>query len=637
MTASRSLTGRITVHPRGFGFLTARIGDELVSAFVPPPMLNRFFADDVVRATVTTAPDGRYTASDLTLVERTRATVFGDVVSRQGAWFLRVDRGVSNTDWPLDVAGHPLREGQSVVARVRSDGTLSAERIVPAVGDVSLHRVMTRYGLVEEFASEVLAESARAATTPHALGARRDLRGVPTVTVDAPSTRDIDDAISVLPAGDDGALRLLVSIADASAFVAEGSLLDRAARDRATSVYLAGRVLPMLPDALSSDWISLLPDQDRWCLTVEMRIDPEGEVLATDVYESLVRSWARLDYTETAAFLDHGEASLRMARLRDAMPWFRTASARLAVARSRRGGVLLSRDEARVTFDRDKEAPTGIERVGTNSAHTMIERFMVAANEAVARWLHARGLPAPFRVHPAPEPERIRDLALFAHRFGVEPGFGRALTPLALASFDAQLVGLPAEPALQSVLRGVLGPARYSVEPSLHFGLAAPLYLHFTSPIRRYADLTVHRVVKQYLAGARHLAAGDPAVEALSAHINERARAAARAEAERQRMLEASYLAKHLGEEHAARVTRVRPFGLMVQLDVSGAEGLVPFDTLPGGPYRVEPRETEARGESQTFTVGMALRVKIASADPALGRVEMALVTNDTRDAETPA
>lgn len=627
MTSPRRLTGRITIHPRGFGFLTAHVEGEVLSAFVAPPSLNPFLADDLVSATVTTGDDGRSTASDLDLVERTRTTVFGEVVSRRGAWFLRVDREVSNTDWPLAITGHNAQAGQWVAARVAQDGTAHAERVLPAGGDVSLHRVMARYGLRDEFEPEALAESTRAARIPHALDARRDLRSVPTVTVDAPSTRDIDDAISVLPAGDDGALRLLVSIADASAFLPEGSPLDLAARDRATSVYLAGRVLPMLPDGLSSEWISLLPDQDRWCLTVELRIDPEGVVTAADVYESVIRSWARLDYTETAAFLDHGEVSPRMDRLHDVMPWFRTASARLAVARARRGGVMLSRDEARVTFDRDKGTPTGIERVQTNSAHAMIERFMVAANEAMATWLHSRGVPAPFRVHDRPEPERVHDLAAFAHHFGVEAGFGRTLTPLALAGFDTQITGSPSEQALRSVLRGVLGPARYTVHPSLHFGLAAPLYLHFTSPIRRYADMAVHRMVKQYLHGARRFAAEDPEVEKLAAHINERARLAARAEAERHRMLEAEYMATHVGEVFAARITRLRPFGLVVQLDANGAEGLVPLESLPDGPYRVDTRETQARSPTRTFTIGMPLRAKVVAADAALGRVEMAWVS----------
>jgi ribonuclease R len=254
----------------------------------------------------------------------------------------------------------------------------------------------------------------------------------------------------------------------------------------------------------------------------------------------------------------------------------------------------------------------------------MIERFMVAANEAIATWLHSRGVPAPFRVHAPPEPERVRDLAEFAHHFGVESGFGRSLTPLALAGFDAQITGLPSEQAIRSVLRGVLGPARYTVEPSLHFGLAARLYLHFTSPIRRYADMAVHRLVKEYLAGARTFVTDDPETEALSAHINDRARVAAKAEAERQRMLEAEFMAAHVGEVHAARVVRIMPFGLLVQLDVSGAGGVVPFESLPDGPYRTDPRETQARSETRTFAIGMALKVKVVSADPALGRVEMA-------------
>ena len=431
----------------------------------------------------------------------------------------------------------------------------------------------------------------------------------------------------MLPAGDDGALRLLVSIADASAFVPEGSALDRAARARATSVYLAGQVLQMLPDALSSAWISLLPDQDRWCLTVEMRIDPQGKILAADVYESVIRSWARLDYTETVAFLEHGVLSPAMDRLRDVMPWFRTASARLAVARARRGGVVLSRDEARVTFDRDKETPSGIERVHTNAAHTMIERFMVAANEAIATWLHARGVPAPYRVHAAPEPARVKDLAAFARHCGVLAGFGPALTPLALAAFDAQIAGCPSEEALRSVLRGVLGPARYTVHPSIHFGLAAPLYLHFTSPIRRYADLVGAPAAqavppRRPPVRGRRPAGGGPVAPHQRARAHRRpGRGGAAADA------------RGVVPGAAPRRGPRRPRHARASVRAPGParrerrRGAAPLRGDPGGPYRVDVRETDARSATRTFTVGVPLRVTIAAADPVLGRVELGWVS----------
>jgi len=623
----RNVRGRIDVHPRGFGFLvfTSASGEEL-SAFVPPPDLNPLLAGDVVTGTVTVQTDGRQGATGLVLVSRSRERVYGEVVTRKGVFHLRIDREVGNADWPLETGGVDVKHGDAVVARVdaASAPRVLLERKLGPDEDRALEQLIVRHGLVRDFAPDVLQEAQRVQQVPHGLGTRRDLRALPTVTVDAPTTRDIDDAVSILPAGPDGALRLLVSIADASEFVPEGSLLDRSARERGTSAYLHGPVLPMLPEALSTQALSLVQGEDRLCLTVELRIDPEGRVTAADVYESVIRSWARLDYDEVAAYLEHGVLSEAMAPVREAMPWFRAAGARLSVARAARGGIELSRDEGRFTYD-EAGTVTGIESARPTPAHLLIERFMVAANEAIAQWLLDRGVPAPFRVQGRPAPEDVAEFAESALHSGFAAGFGRELSPLALGAFDRQLTGTDAEFALRSVMRRMLGRARYSVIPSEHFGLAAPCYLHFTSPIRRYADLAVHRQVKQYLHGKRNFIHEDPEIAALAAHLDARARSAQRAESDRKRVLEARVMAGRLGAICSGRVTRVRPFGLLVQLDGTQVEGLLPADALPGGPYRVDPRATAFVGGQGRYTLGQPLVVKVAAADDKQGRVELSL------------
>jgi ribonuclease R len=388
----------------------------------------------------------------------------------------------------------------------------------------------------------------------------------------------------------------------------------------------------MLPEALSANWLSLVPGEDRCCLTVELRVDPEGRITATDVYESLIRSRAKLSYAEVAAYLDRGEVSSALEPVRRVLPWFRTAAARIAMARARRGGVEVARDETRIVFDTQTGAPSGIESLTPTSAHAMIERFMVAANEAVAVWLVDRGVPGVFRVHDQPGSQEVTELSHAAHHFGFEAGFGKSLTPLALAAFDHQISGAACEPALRSVLLRSLGPARYTVFPDQHFGLAAPLYLHFTSPIRRYADLAVHRTIKQYLRGHRDFVTEDPEVERLAMHINFRARVASRAENDRRRILVARLMADHVGEVHDAHITRVRPFGLVAQIDATLVDGVVPLETLPGGPYRPDARETAVVGTDRTFAVGMPIRVRVVSTDPMLGRVELGWV----EDADGP-
>ncbi|MFO0658508.1 MAG: VacB/RNase II family 3'-5' exoribonuclease [Polyangiaceae bacterium] len=588
------------------------------------PISTRFSQGDLVRAVLTPSSDGRWSATSLELVERPRERLFGEVVFRRDAYWLKVDREVANSDWSLDLAGSNVQPGDTVIARI--DGSrVVVERKVEANEDTALQRVIARHSLRDEFPQPVLDEATRIGASGHRLGARRDLRAVPTVTVDSASTRDIDDAISVFPASPDGAIRLLVSIADVAEYVEDGSAIDLEARERSTSVYLGKRVLPMIPESLSADALSLLPGRERACLTCEMRIDAEGQVTSVDVYESLICSTTRLTYDEVAAFFDRGEISPAVAMVREVMPWFRTLSARIGIARSRRGGVEVSREETEIVIDSGTGGVAAVAHVRATSAHKMIERFMVAANEAIARWLFERGVPAAFRVHDQPSAQQAAELDAFAHNFGFYAGFGRSISPLALAAFDAQLDGAVCEPAVRSVLLRSLGWARYTVHPSQHYGLAAPLYLHFTSPIRRYADLAVHRTIKRYLRGERAFVPDDPTVESLCTHINRQARLASKAEADRRHMLEAQYLSNKIGESFSARITGVRPFGLQVQIDATFIDGILPFDALPDGPYRADPRSTRAASATRTYEIGMQLTVKVASTDVALGRVEFSL------------
>lgn len=618
--AKQRVSGTISLHSKGFGFLNYQEGEEAMSAFVAPPDLNPFLTGDRVQADVRQAKDGRFSAHDLELESRTRTELFGQTLRRGGRLWLQTDREVANTDWPIRGKSS---EGVHLIC------TVSGQEVVPlrelsADADIPLERLIARFGLRSGIGKAAQAQLSAILKMEHELGSRRDLRELLTVTIDSPYTTDLDDAVSVLPADSEGAVRLLVSIADPAAFIEEHSPLDEEAKARGTSTYLADRVLPMLPHELSSDHLSLHPGVDRCCLTAELRIDPQGEVTAVDLYESLVRSRTRLSYQELADWLDFGDMSDPLEMVEECLPWMRTAAARLSVARARRGGVNMSGSRtAEVTLD-ESGSVAGTSPSKSTSAHRLIERFMVAANEAVALWLTERGLPGVFRVHPEPDHTQVEVLSDCARQFGYEPGFGKRLTPGALASFDAQIVGDAAEPAIRSVLRGVLEPARYTVYPGSHLGLGSPLYLHFTSPLRRYADFAVHRLVKAYLKGERPQDVEDPAVESLGAHLNELAKTASKAEALRRRMLLAEYMTRHIGEEFEAYITRVLPFGIVAQLQASLVEGLVPLESLPGGPWTTT--KIRVIGADRSFTLGMPIRVRVVATEPESGRLEYALV-----------
>ncbi|XXT17897.1 RNB domain-containing ribonuclease [Sorangium sp. So ce429] len=635
--------GRISVNPRGFGFLNIEASPEKggapgksggaalgpVTAFVTPPDLNPFLDGDVVDAAVVEAEPGRYSASQLLLVHRDRTELFGTVVSHAKRPHLRVDRLVSNTDWPFKPgSADDLAEGTAVVAAIDGAAVVPARVVAPGA-DLGIERCLARNGVRAVFPGEVL-EASRAAAAAVSIErelarGRRDLRELTTVTIDAPVTTDIDDAVAVLPAGPDGALRVFVSIADVDALVPEGSPLDLEARARGTSVYLAGRVIPMVPEAISSEAASLLPAVDRLAVTVELRVDPEGCVTSIDLHESVIRSHARLSYDAVEEFLTTGRSAGVPEAVEPVVRWLRTAAARLSTVRAARGGVELDRDEAYVTLDAETREPTGVSPRSDTDAHRLIERLMVAANEAVATWLVARGLPSVFRVHDEPTEERVRTLEQFAHNFGIEAGFGPRLSPRGLAAFEAQFRGSGLAPAIRTVLGKALGPARYTAESGLHFGLGAPLYLHFTSPIRRYADLAVHRVVKRFLQGHRDQLVDAEALASLSHHLNARARNAGKAETERHRMLVARLFASRIGEEIEGNIVGIKPFGLVVQMAESGATGTIALEALPGGPYRLDVAAQALIGADRRYGVGEPIRAAIASTNEELGRVDLTL------------
>lgn len=612
--------GHISLHPKGYGFLSVADGGPGDSAFLPPPLLNAYLHGDRVRAAVVRQKDGRLKAESLELLARKRTRLFGTVVIHRGQPHLKTDRRVANSDWPLHGA-EKLEVGASVTARLEGSAAVVAEE-VPAP-EAELERLYSRYDLRPRFPKAVQAELE--ALPALDLDGRRDLRDLSTLTIDADTSMDLDDALTALPAAPDGAIRVFVHIADVDSMVKEGGALDLEARARGTSVYLEGRVIPMLPRPLSEDRLSLLPECERPALTVELRIDTEGQTRSVDVYPSLIRSDRRFSYETVAAFLEKGEARGVDEASKANLRWLRAASARIAVVRAGRGGIEVERVEASIVMDPDTQEPTSVVARKDDSAHLLIERMMVAANEAVAGWLVDRGLPGVFRVHPTPDARRIESLVESARSFGFEAGLKSPVTPHAMAAFEAQFRHTEAHATLSKIVSRVLGRAQYQVEPGLHFGLAAPLYLHFTSPIRRYADLAVHRIIKGFLAGRRDLHAGDSSIDALGQHLTDRAIQASKAERERFEVLAARLFASKVGEQHAGRVVAIKTFGLIVQLLGSGISGTLASEDLPGGPWKLDRDRQRLQGRGRGYALGDEIAVRIASTDAPLGRIELEL------------
>lgn len=589
---------------------------------MPPPALRGFLAGDLVSARLESNEKGP-AATELRLEGRWRQVLFGTLEARKGKDVLAVDEAVANGDWRLDATPKELDTGTPILATIEGERARFLRVVDPE--RLLMERTLARWGVQESFPEELEAAALAVAHDPGP--GRRDLREVTTLTIDGASSKDLDDALAVLPAQADGAIRVLVSIADVDAAVPEGSPLDMEARARGTTVYLPDGVFPMIPRSLSEDRLSLLPDVDRAAMTVELRIDPDGVVTAADPCLSLIRNHARLTYEGAAAFLDRGETAGVPEPAREPLRWLRAAASRLGAARKARGGISLQRGEVKLRCEGEGN-PTEVVPLTETSAHRLVERLMVAANEAMASWLAARGLPAFYRVQDEPDPERVARLVEYAHNFGFETAFGARITPRGLTAFEEQFLSSSVAPQVRTVLRRVLGRARYQPEPGPHFGLASPGYLHFTSPIRRYADLAVHRVVKAHLAGARDASLVDTAQSELAEHLNAAAGRARRAETERLRQLLARFYANRLGERCAGHVVSIKARGLIVQLDGLGASGLLPTESLPEGPYRFEREreELQAREGERRFVVGQALEVAIAATDEDAGSLELELV-----------
>ena len=521
---------------------------------------------------------------------------------------------------------------ESSTAKVRFPRARVIQRLGHSsdAGVISLLAIAS-HDIPTEFPMAAIAEAEAARPAP--LAGRADLRDIPLVTIDGSDARDFDDAVWAEPdadPGNRGGWHLVVAIADVAWYVRPGTALDREALRRGNSVYFPDRVVPMLPEALSNELCSLKPGADRQCLAVHLWIDATGRKRGHRFERGMMRSAARLTYEEIqAAHEGRRASSLPPERLTALYEAF----AALAQARARRGALELEISEHRVVLD-GEQRPAAIIPVARLDSHRLIEEFMVLANVAAAEELEARRQPCMYRVHDAPDPEKVEELrALLVETEIVGTGFarGRALKP---ELFNRVLRGVAATPAAALVNELVLrcqAQAVYSPNNIGHFGLALHRYAHFTSPIRRYADLIVHRALigganaagHEIDAGALPSNADRDQLAAVAEHIStteRRAAAAERAAIERYR---ATLLARSVGSVFGGRISGVAEFGLFVTSAENGADGLVPISTLPGDYYQCDRSRQRLIGQrsGRVFGIGDEVSVRLVEADGIGGRI----------------
>ncbi|HEY2616057.1 MAG TPA: VacB/RNase II family 3'-5' exoribonuclease [Acetobacteraceae bacterium] len=480
-----------------------------------------------------------------------------------------------------------------------------------AMGDarsVSLIVIHT-HGIPQEFPPAALDEAGRAGAAP--LGQRTDLRGAGLVTIDGEDARDFDDAVFAEPDG--SGFRLIVAIADVAHYVRPGSPLDHAARTRGNSVYFPDRVVPMLPEALSNGWCSLRPDEDRGCLFAELRIDANGRKTGHRFGRGLMRSAARLTYEGVQQAHDAGDG--RHAHLYAA---FRA----LLAARTARGTLDLDLAERRVVIDNAGVVRSVTPRPRLDS-HRLIEEFMVLANVAAAEELERLHQPVMYRVHAPPSPDKLASLRDFLHGIGVSLPPGDRVHPRDLDRVLRRFADTPEAPLVNEVMLRCQSQAEYSPDNIGHFGLALPRYAHFTSPIRRYADLLVHRALIRGLKLGDGALAPDEAARFpdTALHITATERRAQLAERDAIDRYLAAYMADKVGENFAARISGVTRFGLFVTVAGSGASGLVPVRSLPDDFWQHDEREQTLTGRRTrlAFRLAQEVEVRLEEASPVTG------------------
>ncbi|HEY6343808.1 MAG TPA: ribonuclease R [Bryobacteraceae bacterium] len=678
--SSREYTaGTLHVHRDGYAFVTPRVPIAGVKGdvYIPKESAQRaMHGDRVVVRIGRVEPDGRADGRILRVLHRAHPAVVGEFRIRRSGFFVvphderirqwieipedlalpSAPSGAHRVGAPTVSIGSPENlDGMIVTAEILDfgeDGERPTGRVVEILGrpddfGIDVEILIRAHHIPHLFPKDVLdqARSIPRPISPEEIAVREDFRDRDIVTIDGETARDFDDAVWVEKLSGGGFL-LHVHIADVSHYLRPGSPIDREAALRGTSVYFPDRAVPMLPVELSTDQCSLRPHEDRLVLSALLEIDAQGDVLAQRFVRGVIRSAERLTYTAVHGALE-GDPALRerYVPLMGRFEWMRELALVLNRKRARRGSIDFDLPEPLLEFDQFGEM-TGVTRAPRNIAHRIIEEFMLAANEAVASHLEAAGVPMIFRIHERPDPQRVLEFEDVAAHFGYSLGAGAApvkrfrdratgrieslaldnpsLTSRNYQRLVQKIEGKPEERILSYLMLRSLKQARYSDQNAGHFALASPSYTHFTSPIRRYPDLMVHRILKAHLEGQAY----DAPLRAIAESSSETERRAADAERELVEWKKVKFMMSRVGDDFGALIVSTTRFGFFVELEDLFIEGLVPLDTLVGDrfQYRETTRQIIGERTRRQFSIGDRVRVRLDRVDAVEKKLQFSLV-----------
>ena len=627
LTAKLDLvTGTVSGHRDGFGFVIREDGgdDVYLSA---REMRSVFDGDRVAIKVIGTDRRGKPEGDLVEVLQRGVREVAGQFIRERGIGLVIPDNPrISHRILIAKGEAGKARPGQIVVAEILdypSQNTQATGRVVRVIGDPKQKGIATDIAIESHSIPTGWPQAVREEikkfgnTVPSkAKQGRVDLRDVNLLTIDGADARDFDDAVYCERAGK--GWRLLVAIADVGHYVEQATALDKEALKRGTSVYFPDRVIPMLPEVLSNGLCSLNPKVDRLCMVCEMRVGEDGKVSSSKFFEGVMRSVARLTYTEVSEFLEGRSKESVSKPLHGVARDLHALYKAFARARQRRGAIELDLPQTRFELGENGEI-TGIRAVARNDAHRLIEECMIAANVEAAKFLRKHRIPGLYRVHPKPDPERFDELRLYLVSLGLKVPHSEHVNSQQFNQLLKQVKDRPDSAAISMSMLRSLTHAEYTPENIGHFGLGLDAYAHFTSPIRRYPDLLVHRAIRHITRGGKPgkytYSFGD--MERLGTMTSAYERRAEEATRDVEAWLKCEYMEDKVGEEFAGVVTGVTNFGLFVQITDLQIDGLVHVTSLANDYYHYEPGSQRLVGErsGNTYSLGDSMLVRVHRVD----------------------
>lgn len=636
-------TGIFSGTQKGFGFVI--IEGEPEDIFIPETATNGAMHGDKVSVLITKEKTGkRQEGIIIRIIERGTKEIVGTFEKSKNFGFVVPD----NHKFGHDIFIHKEHTmgaitGHKVVVKITDYGyeQRSPEgKVVEILGHINdpgvdIMSVIKAYDLPVEFPKEVMnsLDYIPEEISPEEIKNRRDIRDLPTVTIDGEDAKDLDDAISLTKEGN--IYHLGVHIADVSHYVKEGSALDKEALKRGTSVYLVDRVIPMLPHKLSNGICSLNPGEDRLALSCFMDIDQKGNVISHEIAETVIRSDRRMTYTNVAKIVEEQDEKL-IEEYKEFVPMFMLMlelSEILKKRRHRRGAINFDFPECKITVDENGK-PVEIKAYERNKATKIIEEFMLIANETIAEDFFWQEIPFIYRTHDTPDEEKIKALAIFINNFGYSIKLGNdEIHPKEIQKLLIKIEDTPEEALISRLTLRSMKQAKYTVANTGHFGLSTKYYCHFTSPIRRYPDLQIHRIIKENLHGKlneKRRSHYEKILNEVANHSSKTERRADDAEREVEKMKKVEYMTEYIGEIFEGVISGITTWGIYVELP-NTIEGMVRVSDMDDDYYIYDEERYQMVGEhtKKTYKLGQKVKVKVISADKFLRTIDFAFVEDE--------